>query len=83
MSRFLRENSLAARSPGPGDHYDAPMGSDEELEDFEEEFGPLERRLRNMKWMDAEPGLRERCWNEFQRIISKRARAGGTQTEDG
>jgi hypothetical protein len=66
---------------GSPDQYHAPVALDDEHGDFEHEFGPLEQRLRNMNWPDIEPGLRERCWRDFQRRIDG-AEPGETSADD-
>jgi hypothetical protein len=71
MKRLLGDRTSSRRRPGTGDEYHGQMSSADHQEDFEQEFGPLERRLRDMKWPDVEPGMRERCWRDFKRIAAE------------
>jgi hypothetical protein len=47
------------------------MGSDTHDDDFEDEFGPLVRRLRKMKWPEVAADVRDRCWQDFQKLIGE------------
>jgi hypothetical protein len=38
--------------------------------DGEDENSPLVQRLRNLRWPQVPPGVRERCWREFQQRIA-------------
>jgi len=61
---------------------------EEDFEWLESEDDPLVRRLRNLKWPEVRPELRERCWKaicervEQQQAERERAEAEGKQSED-
>jgi hypothetical protein len=42
----------------------------DEHEDYEEEFEPLVDRLRHLKWPEVPSDVRERCWQDFQQMMS-------------
>jgi hypothetical protein len=42
-------------------------------DDDDEENGPLVDRLRNLQWPEVDPDLRERSWEQFQRMIDQGA----------
>lgn len=44
----------------------------ERNEDFERDYEPLVDRLRNLKWPEVSDETRERCWNEFQKMMTER-----------
>ena len=43
----------------------------EHLEDFEADFEPLVARLRNMEWPQVSSDVRDRCWQDFQRMMAE------------
>jgi hypothetical protein len=45
------------------------MGSNTDNDDFQDEFGPLVQRLQKMKWPEVPADVRERCWQDFQRLV--------------
>jgi len=45
------------------------MGSEDEAHERDED-SPLVRRLRNLKWPEVPPDVRERCWREFQQMMA-------------
>lgn len=49
---------------------------EDEREWFPPEDDELIRRLRNLKWPEVQPEVRERCWREFQKRIAKMRESG-------
>lgn len=44
---------------------------------------PLVRRLRNLRWADVTPELRESCWRDFCRLIEEREPGRAVSAADG
>lgn len=62
-----------------------PHDEDEEFEWLESEDDPLVRRLRNLKWPEVRPELRERCWKaiceKVEQQQAERERAAQEEAE--
>ena len=40
------------------------------IRDDMDDDSPLVQRLRNLGWPQVTPGVRERCWREFQQMMA-------------